>query len=92
MVCGRLEWNEVTPAGYEVFPENNNAHINAYKGGVFQQCVSGLPETDQSSYELQNPNQYQLYGFEYQPSVSGPLLASNWEFDLDANQVALSHS
>ena len=74
----------MTPAGYEVFPDNNNAHINAYKGGVFQQCVSGLPETDQSSYELQNPNQYQLYGFEYQPSVSASLTLW-WDRTLDAD-------
>lgn len=63
------EWNNVTPAGYEVFPNNHNSHINNYKGGVFQQAVSALPDTDQQSYELLDPDRMQTYGFEYQPTV-----------------------
>lgn len=44
--------------------------INPYKGGTFQQSVSGLPDTDQLSYELLHPDRFQTYGFEYLPSVS----------------------
>lgn len=65
-----LEWNNVTPSGYEIWPENYDAHLNAYRGGIFQQAVSALPETDQLSYELLDPNRFNSYGFEYQPSVS----------------------
>lgn len=64
-----VEWNEVIPEGYEIWPENYGAHINTYKGGIFQQAVSALPETDQLSYELLDPTRFNTYGFEYQPSV-----------------------
>lgn len=63
------EWNEVIPEGYEIWPDNYGAHINNYKGGVLQQAVSALPETDQLSYHLLNSTRFNTYGFEYQPSV-----------------------
>lgn len=65
-----VEWNNVTPEGYEIWPENYDAHLNGYRGGIFQQAVSALPETDQLSYELLDPTRFNTYGFEYQPSVS----------------------
>ena len=64
------EWNNVTPDGYEIWPDNYDSHLNAYRGGIYQQAVSALPVTDQVSYELLDPTRFQKYGFEYQPSVS----------------------
>lgn len=65
-----IEWNNVTPEGYEIWPDNYDAHLNGYRGGIFQQAVSALPETDQLSYELLDPDRFNTYGFEYQPTVS----------------------
>lgn len=44
--------------------------INPYQGSTLQESVSCLPDTDQESYSLVKPTQYQTYGFEYLPSVS----------------------
>ncbi|KAH9039938.1 beta-glucan synthesis-associated [Lactarius hengduanensis] len=41
---------------------------NSYRGGVFQQAVSALTETDQTAYELTGGG-YSVYGFEYKPGV-----------------------
>jgi hypothetical protein len=74
------DWNQVSPEGYSVWPDVFDSHINPYQGNTLQQSCSGLPSTDQESYELVNPNQYQLYGFEYQPSVSISSLPSSTIF------------
>ncbi|KAI0307689.1 beta-glucan synthesis-associated [Multifurca ochricompacta] len=42
--------------------------INPYKGGVFQQAVSGLTDTNQTAYEL-NGGDFAVYGFEYKPGT-----------------------
>jgi hypothetical protein len=43
--------------------------LNSYKGGVFQQAVSAITETDQQAYEL-NGGGFSVYGFEYKPGTS----------------------
>lgn len=63
-------WHNVSTEDYEIFPEVLETELNPYKGGVFQQAVSGLPSSDQRSYELLNPDRFSTYGFEYLPSVS----------------------
>ncbi|KAI0257679.1 beta-glucan synthesis-associated [Lactifluus subvellereus] len=42
--------------------------INPYKGGVFQQAVSGLTDTDTAAYEENGAN-FAVYGFEYKPGT-----------------------
>ncbi|KAI0271413.1 beta-glucan synthesis-associated [Gloeopeniophorella convolvens] len=43
-----------------------HTEINPYKGGVFQQAVSGLTDTNQTCYELTG-GCFSVYGFEYKP-------------------------
>ena len=42
--------------------------INAFRGNVFQQSISGLAKTDQESYYLLDQNKFQTYAVEYKPS------------------------
>lgn len=42
--------------------------LNPYKGGVFQQAVSALSQTDQQAYELSGGG-FSVYGFEYKPGA-----------------------
>ncbi|KAF9007051.1 glycoside hydrolase family 16 protein [Cyathus striatus] len=44
----------------------DDAHLNSFKGGVYQQTVSGLQKTNQDCYEL-NLGCYSIYAFEYKP-------------------------
>lgn len=42
--------------------------LNPYKGGVFQQAVSAVTQTNQQSYELSGGG-FSVYGFEYKPGT-----------------------
>ncbi|KAI0271415.1 beta-glucan synthesis-associated [Gloeopeniophorella convolvens] len=41
-------------------------HLNGYKGGAFQQAVSGLTQTNQTCYQLAD-GCFAVYGVEYKP-------------------------
>jgi beta-glucan synthesis-associated protein KRE6 len=61
-------------AAYEWFNTTDNfdipnataTYLNPYKGGAFQQATSGVTETNQGCYELEDMC-YSIYGFEYKP-------------------------
>lgn len=65
------------PFNYNYTYQTNNTQIyntattelNSYKGGVFQQAVSALAQTDQKAYELSGGG-FSVYGFEYKPGSS----------------------
>ena len=57
-------WIE-TPGNYEI-DDPDQTVINAYKGGHYQECTSGLSYTNQACYELEE-GCYATYGFEYKP-------------------------
>lgn len=63
-------WHNVSSEDFELF-DNYEAHLNPYRGNELQQSVSGLPETDQVSYEELDPTKYATFGFEYLPSQYG---------------------
>jgi len=57
---------------------SSNAHIydttisnyNSYRGGPYQEAVSGLTDTNQTAYEG-NGGGFSIYGVEYQPGPDG---------------------
>jgi Beta-glucan synthesis-associated protein SKN1/KRE6/Sbg1 len=51
-----------------IFYDTTVTQINPYKGGVFQQAVSALTETDPTAYEKNGAN-FSVYGFEYKPGT-----------------------
>lgn len=53
----------------EVYDDSITA-MNSYKGGPFQEAVSGLTWLNNDWY---NGNEYQTYGFEYTPGSSGDI-------------------
>lgn len=66
----QYHWHNKSNADFQ-FYDHMNAHLNPYVGGVYQQAVSGLPDSDQSSYELLHKDQYATYGFEWVPQKYG---------------------
>ncbi|KAH9982345.1 beta-glucan synthesis-associated [Lactifluus volemus] len=48
--------------------------INPYKGGVLQQAVSALTDTDQTAYQL-NGGRFSVYGFEYSPGTDNAYIS-----------------
>ncbi|KAL4266529.1 SKN1/KRE6 family protein [Pleurotus pulmonarius] len=49
-----------------IMHDGDRTHLNTYKGGVWQQCTSGLSVTNQDCYELEG-GCFAVYGFEYSP-------------------------
>ncbi|THH13369.1 hypothetical protein EW146_g6838 [Bondarzewia mesenterica] len=49
-----------------IIPNATITELNSYTGGVYQQAVSGVTETDQACYELKT-GCFSVYGFEYVP-------------------------
>jgi beta-glucanase (GH16 family) len=50
--------------------DNSITQMNAYRGGPFQQALSGLSTLNNDWY---NGNQYQIFGFEYEPGSNGQI-------------------
>jgi beta-glucan synthesis-associated protein KRE6 len=44
---------------------------NGYRGGVFQQAISSISQTNQNCYEKADSPCYSVYGFEYKPGFDG---------------------
>jgi beta-glucanase (GH16 family) len=61
--------------------------LNPYKGGVFQQAVSALTQTDQQAYELSGGG-FSVYGFEYKPGTGDAYIT--WISDNKASWTLLS--
>ena len=60
--------------------------MNGYRGGVFQQALSGLTTLNNNWYD---GKQYQTYGFEYSPGGSGNIVwyvggQKTWKLDARA--------
>jgi len=61
--------------------------LNSYKGGVFQQAVSALTQTNQQAYELSGGG-FSVYGYEYKPGTSDAYVT--WVSDNKASWTLLS--
>jgi hypothetical protein len=69
-------YTSLQPFNYNYTYQTNSTQIynsrvttlNPYKGGVFQQAVSALTQTDQKAYELSGGG-FSVYGFEYKPGT-----------------------
>lgn len=48
--------------------------LNSYKGGVYQQAVSGVTQTEQGCYELEE-GCFAVYGLEYKPGFDDAVRA-----------------
>jgi beta-glucan synthesis-associated protein KRE6 len=60
--------------------------MNIYRGGVFQQALSGVTTLNHNWYD---GNQYQIYGFEYTPGGDGNIVwyvgeEKTWKLDARA--------
>ncbi|GAA5825836.1 hypothetical protein JCM11251_000020 [Rhodosporidiobolus azoricus] len=53
----------------EYFDNDYLTSPNSYKGGVYQQVISGLSETNPDSYNTSNPDEMATYGVEYRPTA-----------------------
>lgn len=73
----QYHWHNKSDADFK-FYDYMNSHLNPYVGGVYQQAVSGLPDSDQQSYELLDNKKFNTYGFEWIPSVSAFCDHSFW--------------
>lgn len=58
-----------TSNNFQIY-DNTKTVLNSYIGGAYQQCTSGLSETNQDCYEKAT-NCYATYGFEYKPGYNG---------------------
>ncbi|KAL8283741.1 hypothetical protein RQP46_005536 [Phenoliferia psychrophenolica] len=70
------EFNNATPA--TTVYDSDNTYINTYKGGVYQQAVSAVTLTDQTSYELSG-KKFSTYGWEAFPDPSNGYIT--WQVD-----------
>ncbi|KAJ2918539.1 hypothetical protein MD484_g1808, partial [Candolleomyces efflorescens] len=62
----QYRWHN-TSDNYKIYPDPvSQTVLNSYRGGVFQQAVSGLSWTNQSCYELAD-GCFTTFGFEYKP-------------------------
>ncbi|RXW24986.1 hypothetical protein EST38_g915 [Candolleomyces aberdarensis] len=62
----QYRWHN-TSDSYKIYPDPvSQTVLNPYRGGVFQQAVSGLSWTNQSCYELAD-GCFTTFGFEYVP-------------------------
>lgn len=61
--------------------------LNPYKGGVFQQAVSAVTQTDQQAYEL-GRGTFSVYGFEYKPGTGDAYIT--WVSNSKASWTLLS--
>lgn len=57
-----------------IIPNDTITVLNSYMGGVFQQAVSSVTETDQNCYELKK-GCFSVYGFEYVPGFDDAYIA-----------------
>jgi beta-glucanase (GH16 family) len=70
-------YTSLQPFNYNYTYQTNSTQIynsdltalNSYKGGVFQQAVSALTQTNQQAYELSGGG-FSVYGYEYKPGTS----------------------
>ena len=77
MVLTSNAYTSLQPFNYNYTYQTNRTQVfntgttelNSYKGGVFQQAVSALSQTNQQAYEL-NGGLFSVYGFEYKPGTS----------------------
>ncbi|KAI0036622.1 beta-glucan synthesis-associated protein [Vararia minispora EC-137] len=66
--------------------------LNSYKGGVFQQAISALSDTDQGAYELDGGG-FSTYGYEYEPGFNNAYITwiannkASWTLTSDALQA-----
>ena len=63
-----FNYNYTYPTNYTQINNARITELNSYKGGVFQQAVSALTQTDQQAYELSGGG-FSVYGFEYKPGT-----------------------
>ncbi|KAI9513053.1 beta-glucan synthesis-associated [Russula earlei] len=64
-----FNFNYTYPTTYTEIYNPSITSYNTYKGGVFQQAVSGLAITDQTAYELSGGG-FSIYGYEYKPGAA----------------------
>ncbi|KAH9984637.1 glycoside hydrolase family 16 protein [Russula compacta] len=72
---------------YSNIPDPSITNLNTYKGGVFQQAVSALADTNQESYELSGGG-FSVYGYEYKPGTDNAYIT--WISDNQASWTLLS--
>lgn len=63
--------------------------MNNYRGGTYQEAVSGLSWLNNNWYEV-NGGEYQTYGFEYTPGATGSLawfVGNEYTWKLDARAL-----
>lgn len=88
---------QAAPFDFEYEPDYNHltvhnkkdTEVNVYKGGPFQQAVSGVTWLDKSTYE-RGGGGFATYGFEYEPGMSGKaswFIGGSYTFSLDARSV-----
>ena len=53
---------------YSIINDPTVTVLNPYRGGVFQQAVSSLTNTNTTAYEL-NGGDFSVYGYEYKPGT-----------------------
>jgi beta-glucanase (GH16 family) len=95
LVGGVSQSCQFAPFNYNYTYQTNSTQIyntgstvlNPYKGGVFQQAVSAITQTDQQAYELSGGG-FSVYGFEYKPGAGDAYIT--WISDNKASWTLLS--
>lgn len=79
-------WYEPDYNYMEVY-DNEQTEMNAYRGGSYQQAISGLSWLNNDWY---NGKAYQTYGWEYKPGPSGDItwfIGDQYSWRMDARSV-----
>ncbi len=70
-------------------PNTRITELNSYKGGVFQQAVSAITQTDQQAYELSGGG-FSVYGFEYKPGTGDAVCSLSHAISAGLNLGSMS--